>query len=444
MRIRVVVAVGLATVGMAGAAGAQAPVPLSLREAVTRAAEQTAGVRVAGAELEAAVARVGEARGALLPQLSASAMDMNRTFNLYAMGITLPTAPGEPPMPPLVGPFANVDARVRLNQTLFDPASYLRMKTAQVGVTGSSAQEAAAREAAAVKAAMTYLRVVRAQSVLEARKADAALAGELLELAETQLQSGVSTVIDVTRARTQKVAADGATLVAQNASEQAQIELARALGESPATRYQLTDGLSAESLVGTIPLNADSLVALAIARRPELKLAEAAGNAASTMKRAIRAERLPRVDLFADYGASGLHPNDAIATREVGVQVSIPLLDGLRREARLDEQSAVQKEADLRADDLRDQVRAEVAGALLDLKSGEQQSAIAAERLQLAEDELSQAKERFSNGVAGNIELINAQASLNHARDAEIDARYTIATAQAALARAAGVAAGIR
>jgi outer membrane protein TolC len=254
----------------------------------------------------------------------------------------------------------------------------------------------------------------------------------------------VSTVIDVTRARTQKVAADGATLVAQNASEQAQIELARALGESPATRYQLTDGLSAESLVGTIPLNADSLVALAIARRPELKLAEAAGNAASTMKRAIRAERLPRVDLFADYGASGLHPNDAIATREVGVQVSIPLLDGLRREARLDEQSAVQKEADLRADDLRDQVRAEVAGALLDLKSGEQQSAIAAERLQLAEDELSQAKERFSNGVAGNIELINAQASLNHARDAEIDARYTIATAQAALARAAGVAAGIR
>jgi outer membrane protein TolC len=444
MRIRVVIAVGLATVGLAGAARAQAPVPLSLREAVTRAADQTAGVRVAGAEVEAAVARAGEARGALLPQLSASAMDMNRTFNLYAMGITLPTAPGEPPMPPLVGPFANVDARVRLNQTLFDPASYLRMKTAKVGVTGSTARESAAREAAAVKAAMTYLKVVRAQSVLEARKADAALAGELLELAETQLQSGVSTAIDVTRARTQKVAADGATLVAQNASEQAQIELARALGESPTTRYQLTDGLSAESLVGSIPLNADSLVALAIARRPELKVAEAVGDAASTMKRAIRAERLPRVDLFADYGASGLHPNDAIATRELGVQVSIPLLDGFRREARLEEQSAVEKEADLRAADLRDQVRAEVAGALLDLKNGEQQSAIAAERLQLAEDELSQAKERFSNGVAGNIELINAQASLNHARDAQIDARYTIATAQAALARAAGVAAGIR
>ena len=217
-----------------------------------------------------------------------------------------------------------------------------------------------------------------------------------------------------------------------------------ASGESPSTRYELTDSLSAESLVGAIPLNADSLISLAMTHRPELKVAAAAGDVARAMKRSIQAERLPRVGLFADYGASGLHPGDAIATRQLGVQVSIPLLDGFRREARLEEQSVVQRQAGLRADDIREQVRAEVASALLDLRSGQQQSAIAAERLQLAEDELGQARERFSNGVAGNIEIINAQASLNHARDADIDARYTIATAQAALARAAGVAAGIR
>ena len=159
-------------------------------------------------------------------------------------------------------------------------------------------------------------------------------ARELLDLAQTQLQSGVSTAIDVTRARTQKVAADGAALVAQNAFEQAQIELARSLGESPSTRYELTDSLSAESLVGAIPLNADSLISLAMTHRPELKVAAAAGDVARAMKRSIQAERLPRVGLFADYGASGLHPGDAIATRQLGVQVSIPLLDGFRREAR--------------------------------------------------------------------------------------------------------------
>jgi outer membrane protein TolC len=444
MSIRVVAALGAAMVMTAAGAAAQGPVPLSLRDAVAQAAEETAGVQVAGAQVDAAAARVGEARSALLPQLNASAFDMNRTFNLNAMGITLPTPPGEEPLPALVGPFANVDARVQLSQTVFDPAAFQRMKTARVGVAGSTAQQDAAREAAAVQAALAYLKADRAQSILDARQADAKLADELLDLAQTQLQSGVSTAIDVTRARTQKVAADGAVLVAQNAAEQAQIQLARALGASPSTRYQLSDGLDAGGLVSSLPRDEEALVEMALARRPELKVASAAGDVAQAAKKAIQAERLPRVDLFADYGASGLHPNDAIATRELGVRVSVPIMDGFGRQARVAEQSAARKAADIRASDLQEQVRAEVAAALLDLKNGEQQKAIAAERLQLAEDELSQAKERFSNGVAGNIELINAPASLNHARAPDTAARVPNATAQAALARAAGAAAGVR
>src|SRR5205814_9088097 len=62
------------------------------------------------------------------------------------------------------------------------------------------------------------------------------------------------------------------------------------------------------------------------------------------------------------------------------------------------------------------------------------------ERLRLAEEEVAQASERFTNGVAGNIEVITAQSSLLRARDTEIDARFTLAAARVALARAAGIA----
>ena len=72
--------------------------------------------------------------------------------------------------------------------------------------------------------------------------------------------------------------------------------------------------------------------------------------------------------------------------------------------------------------------------------SVEAQQAIAAERMLLAEDELAQARERFAAGVAGNIEVINAQASLLQARDADIDARFGAAVARVALASAVGVA----
>jgi len=131
---------------------------------------------------------------------------------------------------------------------------------------------------------------------------------------------------------------------------------------------------------------------------------------------------------------------DAMGTRQVAVQVTLPILDGFRREGRLAEQQAVVREADVRVRDLRQQVSADVDGALLDLRSARAQQMIAAERLQLAAEEVSQARARFKAGVAGNIEVINAQVSLLRARDADIDARFAAVSARIALARSVGTA----
>jgi outer membrane protein TolC len=81
-----------------------------------------------------------------------------------------------------------------------------------------------------------------------------------------------------------------------------------------------------------------------------------------------------------------------------------------------------------------------VDGALLDLRSAGAQQAVAADRLQLAADEVSQARQRFKAGVVGNIEVITAQESLLRARDADIDARFAAVTARIALARSVGTA----
>jgi outer membrane protein len=94
----------------------------------------------------------------------------------------------------------------------------------------------------------------------------------------------------------------------------------------------------------------------------------------------------------------------------------------------------------VREGDLRRQIAAEVDAALLDLGSAEAQQVVAREQLRLAESELSQARERFKAGVAGNIDVITAQTGLVRARDTEIDARFAAATARISLARAAGVA----
>jgi outer membrane protein TolC len=137
---------------------------------------------------------------------------------------------------------------------------------------------------------------------------------------------------------------------------------------------------------------------------------------------------------------NGLTVPGAIATRDLALQVKVPILDGFRREARLSEQNAVVRESQVRERDLRQQIAADVDGALLDLHSAEAQQAVASERLRLAADELAQSRERFKAGVAGNIEVIDAQSNLIRARDTDIDARFAAASARVALARAAGVA----
>ena len=416
------------------------PLRLSFADAVRVASGQATPVELATLRATEADARVRQARSALLPSLAISGAWVNRTFNSKSLGISFPTPPGQPGLPELIGPFDNYDGRVRATQTVFDWSSVKRVRAAGAQADGSRAERGATVESAAQTAAAAYLRAARAAAVVAARRADSSIAAELVTLAEAQKRAGVSAAIDVTRARTQLVTAQGLLIIAQNELDRARIALARALAIDPATPLELADTLAAGLGNAAVPGDREVAVAAALAGRPDLQAEVARGAAARQTGSAIRAERLPRLDLEADYGVNGLTMPSAISTRQVALQVTVPILDGFHREARIAEQNATVSESRVRERDLRQQIAADVDAALLDLRSAEAQQSVAAERLRLATDELAQARERFKAGVAGNIEVIDAQSNLIRARDTDIDARFAAASARVALARAVGVA----
>jgi outer membrane protein TolC len=417
---------------------AQAPAPLrlSFADAVRQATGQTQAappsVVIAGFRADAASARVREVRSGLLPNLALSGFWLSRTFNTQAQGLSFPG------IPKIIGPFDAYDGRVRVTQTLLDFANMSRVSAAKSQASAAGADRSVVVEASAQNVALAYARAARALAVLNARQADSSLAAELVNLAVAQQQAGVSASIDVTRARTQLAEAAGRLIVASNQVDRARIDLARALGIDPVTPIALADTLNAQLGAADVPADRSAAVAQGVATRPDLAAELARGAAARTSASAISAERLPRLELEADYGVSGIALPSALSTRNVIVQVTLPILDGFRREGRLAEQQAVARESETRARDLREQVSADVDGALLDLRSAVAQQMIATERLQLAAEEVSQARQRFKAGVAGNIEVINAQASLLRARDADIDARFAAVSARIALARSVG------
>jgi len=417
---------------------AQAPAALrlSFADAVRRVTSEAPppSVELAGLREDESRARVTQARSGLLPSISLAGSWANRTLNPKALGFSFAGVPS------LIGPFDVVDGRVQLQQTVFDFSNLKRVSAAKSQVTAASAEGSATEEASAQIVAVAYARATRAQAVLGARRADSALADELVTLAIAQQRAGVTASIDVTRARVQLSESAARLILAQSQLERARIDLARSLGLDTATPIELTDTLSMELGTAAVPTDRDAAVAQAIETRPDLAAEVARGSAARTAASAISAERLPRIGLAADYGWSGNQFPEAVATRAVAVQVTLPVLDGWRREGRLAEQQAVARQSDVRARDLRQQVAADVDGALIDLRSAAAQQTISRERLRLATDEVSQARQRFQAGVAGNIEVINAQESLVRAREADVDARFAGVTARIALARSVGAA----
>src|SRR2546427_4273297 len=204
------------------------PLRLSFADAVRLASGEVPVVALASLRTTEADARVRQARAALLPSLSLGGAWVNRDFNSQALGIPFPPQFN---LPHPVPPFHNYDGRVTVTQTLFDWSSVARVRAAGAQADGSRAERGVTVEGAALTAALAYLRAARGQAAVAARQADSALAAELVGLAQAQKAAGVSGAIDVTRARTQLVTAEGLLIVARNQMDRARIDVTRALGD---------------------------------------------------------------------------------------------------------------------------------------------------------------------------------------------------------------------
>jgi outer membrane protein TolC len=158
---------------------------------------------------------------------------------------------------------------------------------------------------------------------------------------------------------------------------------------------------------------------------------------------AARAEWLPTVALFADQGTMGKDTDRMLGTYSYGVQLSLPIVDGFRRSARTDEERAREREAETRWKDSRLQAEIDVRAALIELDAARKRVTAAGVRLELGEQELAQARERFRAGVAGNGDVITASLSLNSARDLVVDAVSAYHVARVSLASAQGVVTGL-
>jgi len=435
-------AAALAAILLPAALLAQEPATyrLTLGDAARLASERSTPVLEAQARTAGAQARVRGSLSDLLPTLDAELLRSARTFNTASFGLDFPTIPGQPPFfdpdGEVVGPINATDLRARLVVPLVDFGALGRRRSAIAGADAALEEERAVADGAAAGAARTYVATLRAHADVEARREDLALAEELLRIAEGQLEAGVAVAIDVTRAQSQVATIRAQLLAAEHQAEISDLLLRRALRVPDQAGMELVDDLESMG-VESIPLEQEA-VTRALDGRSDLSAVEAYEVAARETVSATRAGRLPRVTAYLDDGYFGDSYQRMLNTYTWTFRLSLPLWDGLDRSSRLREQEARVREVGYRIEDMEEEVAFQVRRALLGLNAAQEQAAAAAERLRLAELEVSQEEERLRAGVAGTGDVVRAAMRLNEARTARLNALSAVQTSRVGLASAMG------
>ena len=403
--------------------------PLTLLQAITLGRSQGVNAAIARLDVRTAEARVGQHRADLLPNISGNAAVTRQTLNLDEFGI--PVATG------VTDPFEIYRLQLRASQTIFDASLIGRLRAARDTAVAAGLDARAAGELAGATAGLAYLRALSARETVRAREADSTIAAQLLDQARQLVGAGVSPAIDATRSEVSFASVRTQLEVARNAADRTQLDLLRALDLPSGTRVELADSLGPGAL--DLPLQPDTAAAFAREHRSELAAERARTEAAHRSLGAVRAEYLPSLGLSGQYQQTGQHTRDLAGSYAVALQLTVPILDGFRRQNRVKEENLRVDIQEIRERDLVNQVETEARQSVLDVASARQQVAIAGDRLRLAEQELSQAQQRFQAGVAGSVETTNAQSSVIAARDAVIQAQVNFGTARVSAYRALGI-----
>jgi outer membrane protein len=430
MKIRILPALlALALTAMAPAR-AQEPLRLTLADAIRRALDEGTAVRLATSRVTAAEARALEARSGLQPQLSAGGQLANNTINFATFGFTPP--PGQANVTP---PFNVVDVHLTAAMNVIDLAARRRYDAARAGVQVSAEERRRTENEVAAAVASLYVAVGRSAARIDEIRANVELFQRLRQLAVDQKNAGVGTRLDTTRADVQLARQQQALLVATNQRDVARLALLRAVGADLGTDVVLADDWNQPA--APVPPLAEALTT-ARQNRPELALIEQRLRVAALEVEAARAEKLPTLAAQAQGVESGNRVRDLEWNRTIGAVVSVPILTGRRIEARVAAARSQQEDLRVQQRDVERQVEQEVRQALLSWENARSRVELTGRSLQLAEDELELASDRFKAGVTSSIEVDSAQTSLAAARDLRIDSLADEAQARFDLARATG------
>jgi outer membrane protein TolC len=408
--------------------------PLSLRDAIDRGLKQNLGVLLSNADIRLARGQRWEQLSALLPHVNAAPYVDASQINLRELGLRF-TFPGVN-IPPTVR-FSYFDARISVDQSLFNWRSINNERAAKQALKSAQYSYKDARDLVVLAVGYTYLQAIADEARIETSEAQVRTAQALFDQATDRVNAGTSPAIDALRAKVELQTRQQQLIQAKNNFAIQKLTVARVIGLAPGQEFELTDKSLYQPFEG---ITLEEALKRAYAARSDYQAAMTDVRVAEFSRKAAVAGYFPSLSFNADYGAGALHPLEAKQVFDVRGTLSIPIFQGgsvhgdvLQADARLEQSRE-------RLDNLRAQIDSDVRTALLNLQSSAEQVNVARSNIDLAEETLTQSRDRFGAGVTDTVEVVQSQEAVASAHEQYISSLYSYNYAKISLARALGAA----
>ncbi len=405
-------------------------IKLTLRDAVQMALHQNPQVQISNLNIAQSQENQTIARSGLLPRVDGGANEAVHRQNIEALfGSKLPGFPEH------IGPFWTFQTGVNGSVPLFDLTAWRRWQASKESTNGARSALTTVREQDVQLVVSQYLGSLKAAADVKAGQSRVELAKALLDQASDLQKNGAGTGIDTLRANVQYQNERQRLIDSQTELKTTLYGLARLLSIDPHQNIQLADE---SEFFQTQKYEAAGTIEQALAARPEMKTLDSQIRMTQLNRQESQAQRLPKLSLSGQWIEQGLSPSTIIPVYSYEADVTVPLFTGGRIHAETAVQDIQLKKLAEQQTDLKNQIALEVKNALAQLEAAQNEVDVANQGVDLAREEVIEARDRFQAGVANNIEVITAQDELSRANDNQIAALYRYSQARADLAHSMG------
>ena len=172
--------------------------------------------------------------------------------------------------------------------------------------------------------------------------------------------------IDVLRSQVEYQAQQQRLLVAQNELDKQMLSLARTLGIPMGQQFKLTDKIPAAQAV---PITLEDALKRAYEKRSDYQQAESRLRAAELVKKSAEAQRLPSLGREWRLWCDRTTPGNSHGTFTAAAALQIPIFQGGRITAEVQQAEVQRKTREAELDDLRQRIEFEVRSAFLDVNA---------------------------------------------------------------------------